>query len=247
MIVKNKLLVESHNDQYFIQDLIKLMSIEGTVVAIGSFDFEHCSVDNKKLTAKISGILTDAAQNNTRKIGILLDLDNEKPKDRISLVNQCIVDAFALNEFDIPQKLLTSVSQFEIFTFNDVEVQIACFFTNVDGNGELETVLKAIKTQKSDFADCLYEGWKTCFEAKGKQFCKKGEQGDISDKELLKLWVDFYKRFDTLKKNERDEKASKWENIMLGENARGGEIFNLQHEKLHDLRAFLSLFKVIEM
>ncbi|CAA6813620.1 MAG: Unknown protein [uncultured Aureispira sp.] len=34
-------------------------------------------------------------------------------------------------------------------------VEIACHFMNVDGQGELETVLRAIKTKESPHADCL--------------------------------------------------------------------------------------------
>ena len=77
---------------------------------------------------------------------------------------------------------------------------MACYFTNVDGNGELETLLKEIKKKDSTFADCLLEGWQDCLIQKGKKVVTRGQQGDITDKELLKLWVDFYKRYDTLKK-----------------------------------------------
>jgi hypothetical protein len=69
-------------------------------------------------------------------------------------------------------------------------------------------------------------------------------------KEILKLWVDFYKRFDTLKRGDRGRKMTDWRGIMLGETekgeklekTRGDEIFNLDSEELKDLRNFLSLF-----
>ena len=95
-------------------------------------------------------------------------------------------------------------------------------------------------------------GWKTCLELEenNKTIGKRGEQCDISEKELLKLWVDFYKRFDTLKRKDRDKKNTDWNGIMLGikneegesEKARGKEIFNLQSDKLNDLKSFLNMF-----
>lgn len=237
----NILIVESHNDQYFIQALVNRISTENKIYRID--EYRHSSLDEEKLSTQIESVLNP--NRDIQKIGIIIDMDNATKHERITLVNRCISKALIKRAQPIPQTLLTDVSQFVIIPIDDLSVQIACFFTNVDGQGELETVLKVIKTKDSVFADCLYDGWKKCFEAKKKIFCQKGEQGDISDKELLKLWVDFYKRFDTLKKKDRDEKATKWETIMLGEKggvARGEDIFDLKHPKLNDLREFLSLF-----
>lgn len=78
-----------------------------------------------------------------------------------------------------------------------------------------------------------------------------GKQGDLSHKELLKLWVDFYKRFDTLKKGKRDEYSTDWKGIWSGipskgkdksVTKRGEDIFDLSSKKLNDIKAFLRLF-----
>ena len=89
-----------------------------------------------------------------------------------------------------------------------------------------------------------------CLNDKNKKYGKKGEPCDISDKEILKLWVDFYKRFDTLKRTDRDQKNTDWKGIMIGitkegetlSRARGNEIFNMNHEKLNDIKEFLRMF-----
>jgi hypothetical protein len=74
--------------------------------------------------------------------------------------------------------------------------------------------------------------WKNCLTNKGKKIGQKGEQCDISDKELLKLWVDFYKRFDTLKRNQRDEKNTDWKGIMRGK--KGEKLKKVRGEDIFD-------------
>ncbi len=245
----NILIVESENDQYFIESLAKKISAENKVFHIDRY--EHCSLDETKLTTKIKNVLLDKARE-ISKIGIILDMDNDNKTSRIALINKCL-DSI-LKENDIVQEtLLTDIKKFVTIPIDDsLERKVACFFTNIDGEGELETVLKAIKSDNynSIFADCLYDGWQTCLKQKGIKIVGKGEAGDISDKELLKLWVDFYKRFDTLKKGDRNAETADSKGIWLGvtskgkplEKARGEEIFNLQSEKLADLRSFLEMF-----
>jgi len=245
----NILIVESENDQYFIEALAKKVSDENQVCRID--EYKYSSLDEKKLTTQITNALIDVKSRQVSKIGIILDMDNSTQEERIALINKCLKKSFADCTYPEPSHLLTNIK--ELITNpidDDLDVKMACFFTNIDGEGELETVLKAIKLKKSVFADCLYEGWKDCLINKGKTIGKKGEQCDISDKELLKLWVDFYKRFDTLKRNNRDEKNTDWKGIMRGETKKGekiktvrGEyIFDLHSEKLKDIKSFLSLF-----
>ncbi|MDM8567222.1 hypothetical protein QUF74_16430 [Candidatus Halobeggiatoa sp. HSG11] len=53
----NILIVESKNDQYFIEALAKDVSSENKVCRID--EYKHSSLDKKKLTTQISNILTD--------------------------------------------------------------------------------------------------------------------------------------------------------------------------------------------
>ncbi len=247
--MKNILIVESENDEYFIEALAIKVSSENEVRKI--YDYKYSSVSEAKLTRSLISALTDVRSRGVSKIGVILDMDNATQEERMALVNRCLINAFFECAYPDPVNLLTNVSQ---FVKNEVDeemnVEIACFFTNIDGEGELETILKAIKTKDSIFADCLYEGWLECLQAKGKILGTRGMSCDISEKELLKIWVDFYKRFDTLKRNDRNKENTDWKGIMLGieknddttKKARGEDIFDLTSIKLDDIKHFLNLF-----
>jgi hypothetical protein len=247
----NILIVESENDQYFIQALVNLLNNTDTTVCCID-DFKHSNVDEagKQLKIQIGSALT---QNGVSKIGVMLDMDEKALGDRINLVNKAL-DAALKENFETDVKIsrpLERTNEFiDIYKDELITVKFACYFTNIDGQGELETLLKEIKTQDSVFADCLLEGWQACLKEKGKKIVDRGEPGDITHKEILKLWVDFYKRFDTLKKGNRNKDTTDWKNIWLGtvnEKGKiipptGKDIFKLDHEKLNELTAFLKLF-----
>ena len=244
----NILIVESENDQYFIEALVKNFSDETDIFR--SDEYRHSSLDEKKLTTQITNALTDISRG-VSKIGVILDMDDSTKESRIGLINRCLEKSFSDSGYPKIDALLTETNKFIACQIDDyLTVSISCFFTNVDGKGELETVLKEISSQPSIFADCLYEGWLHCLNDKNKKYGKKGEPCDISDKEILKLWVDFYKRFDTLKRTDRDQKNTDWKGIMIGitkegetlSRARGNEIFNMNHEKLNDIKEFLRMF-----
>lgn len=248
----NILIVESENDEYFVEALIDTMQQSDTDV-ISIDEFKHASVSLRKLTIQIGAALTTRG---VEKIGVILDMDEEEQTDRLQLVNDALKAAFQ-SEFDkeTQTKLTSTDTMFDLKMDEEITIQIACHFTNVGGKGELETVLQAIKTQDSIFADCLLEGWQPCLEKKGKKVVGKGQPGDISHKEILKLWVDFYKRFDTLKKKNRNFNNTDWKGVWTGETqankkgeiksvtARGKDIFDLESPRLNDMRNFLALFK----
>lgn len=248
----NILIVESENDQYFIQALANFLnSADTTVCSID--DYRHSSLDETRLKTQIGSALTTLASKGESRIGVILDMDDSTIESRIKLVNGCLVNA--LNEdfvdnFKISKPLERTNEFVSVKIGEDTIINIACYFTNIDGNGELETLLKAVKKLDSDFADCILEGWQKCIESKGKKVVKRGERGDVTDKELLKLWVDFYKRFDTLKKGDRNEDTTDWKGLWLGTSskngklvkARGSDIFSLESDILEDLKAFLFLF-----
>jgi hypothetical protein len=247
--MSNILIVESENDQYFIEALVnQALSDDTNVCRID--EYKHSSLDETKLTTQITNSLLDATRNISTKIGIILDMDNSTEQERIDLINKCLEQS--CNECSYPKpKKLTKTKEFVPCQTNyGSEIQISCFFTNIDGQGELETVLKAIKTKDSTFADCIYTGWLNCLVNKGKKYGSSGETCDISDKEMLKLWVDFYKRFDTLTRQNRNETNTDWRGIMIGftknekqlKKVRGIEIFDLNSQRLDDIKSFLKMF-----
>lgn len=255
----NILIVESENDQYFVQALINHLNLQEKVKVDEpiSTEFERLGgiqEDGTNLIIKLNDIKTEIFKKGIEKIGIILDIDKKQEAERIQLVNNSLQNVFGA---EIP--LLSSVNEFVTIQLDeDLSVNIACYFTNVDGKGELEDLLKVIAKEDSTFADCLQDGWIKCAESKGKKIEGKERDTtgvDISQKELTKLWVDFYKRYDTLKRKKRNEDTTSFRSIFLGEvmdkrigelkhiPERGSKIFDFDAEILTEIRNFLALFR----
>jgi hypothetical protein len=182
-----------------------------------------------KLTVKLKDIFSEVAKKPIEKIGILLDIDNESVTNRIQLINDCLQDTKATSA-----QLISNTNELIRYEIEGVNVEIACFFTNVNDIGELETVLKAIKNRESVYADCL-ESWKECLIRNGKT---------ISDKDFDKFWVANYVRFDTCSNRESrraGEKCSLQNFDYVLEKT--PPVFDFEHEVLNELKDFLRLFK----
>jgi hypothetical protein len=104
------------------------------------------------------------------------------------------------------------------------------YFTNVNGQGELETVLKAIKSRDSPHADCL-ESWRRCLESK---------EIIITNKDFDKFWIANYVRFDTCSKDEKKQAGRKC-TIDYALQTKT-EVWNFDHPVLDDLKSFFELF-----
>ena len=194
--MSNTLIVESQNDQYFIEALLvhwgfKNLKIDPPICGIDDYQCLN-GLNQKQLVYTLADWKRDALGeslgNNTKKIGIIIDLDQGTPENRLKLVNSAIQEIFA-TELTIPQ-----VNHWiTVPVDSEVQVSISCYFMNVDGKGELETVLKAIKCQKSTYADCL-ELWRKCITE---------NELKLTDKEFDKFWVSIYHRFDCCDKKEK--------------------------------------------
>lgn len=121
---------------------------------------------------------------------------------------------------------------FELKKINDfvqiknLDVKIGCYITNVSGNGDLETILKAIKSEDSTYADCL-DVWRDCLHSHDKT---------IKDKDFDKFWVNNYLRFDTCKSKEKSQAERK----CKGEAAIQKDIWNFSSPILDELKTFLT-------
>jgi len=91
----NILIVESENDEYFVEALIDKMQQSDTDV-ISIDEFKHASVSLPKLTTQIGAALTTREVD---RIGVILDMDEEEQADRLKLVNDALKTAFQ-QEFD---------------------------------------------------------------------------------------------------------------------------------------------------
>lgn len=107
---------------------------------------------------------------------------------------------------------------------------------NVNGKGELETVLKEIKTQPSPYADCL-KSWRACVES---------EEKEVTEKEFVKSWIQNYIRLDTCFTSKYRGNKGKYCSMRQLDNilARTGDkvTFDLHHELLNPIKEFLKLF-----
>ena len=158
------------------------------------------------------------------RVGIIIDIDLNSEADRVDFINKCVRNVFP----DAPS--INKASQFIDLNFEDNEFQLACYFTNVDGQGELETVLKVIKSQESIYADCL-DSWRECLDSKGEK---------IKDKDFDKFWIANYVRFDTCSRNDKKQADRKC-NLGYALQTKT-EVWNFNHPVLDDLKSFFELF-----
>jgi hypothetical protein len=224
---RNILIVESNNDKYFFQSLIKHIKSDLEIVAPIFLDEDYRAMDGsdaKKLTNALKDLKADIQKEDIGRVGIILDIDRYSETERIKLINECVIKVFPAS------KPLDRINQFIDLNFDDYQIQIACYFTNVDEQGELETVLKNIKSQDATHADCL-ESWRECLRSKAK---------GITDKKFDKLWITNYIRYDTSTKDD-----NKHVNTQLTLNyalQNKSYIWNLDHPTLDKLKLFFRLF-----
>ncbi len=228
--VSNILIVESKNDQLFFEALVNHLNLTNIEIGIPicQIDDYECleGLDKKKLTGHLHRIKNESIKRDIQAIGIVLDHDGKR-EERLKMINLAIKEVFNTDE------QFTDTSQFITILIDGFELKIACFLTHVDGKGELETVLKAIKTKESPYADCL-KAWKECL----KEYSK-----DISDKDFDKFWLNNYIRFDTCSSEERRQanrkcSLSEFEYVMKNKK----DVFNFEDTVLDDVKNFLKLF-----
>lgn len=233
--MSNIVIVESENDAIFMQAMIDQLNcdihVEPPIYRIDEYK-PLSGLDKTKLTNALKALKAELPKRDIEdivKIGIIIDIDNYSEQERLGLVNNCIK-----NLFGAETETLSSTKQFiDISGDNGTKAKLACYFTNVGGKGELETLLKAIKARESPHADCL-NCWKKCIESEGQQIDQKG---------FDKFWVSNYIRFDTCSKQEQKQAGRKcsmykFDYVMKHKK----DIWNWEHPALDDLKEFFKLF-----
>ncbi|MEI0485222.1 DUF3226 domain-containing protein [Brachyspira intermedia] len=210
--MNNLIIVESKNDKFFIERLIEYYNC-GNINVQCICEFE-CLEGINNLNKKLKDIKFDKYD----IIGIILDADKEGINNRIEFINNSLKNVCDDVE-------LTSINKLE--KSSKLDVDFVCYIMNVNGYGELETVLKSIKKSDSVFADCL-ESWRECLKVHNK---------DISDKDFDKFYINNYIRFDTCNKYEQKQ-SSKYCSF---ESAMKKDIWDLDNNILIDLKEFLKL------
>jgi hypothetical protein len=229
----NRLIVESKNDKIFIEKLIQTLNFNNIQIdkPICIDDYECLEgLSEKSVTKSLKSLSVSLPKNDIKKIGIIIDQDNCTQQERFEFINNCIDRAAFRKSID----LSNFNNLIEVISEDNITLQLGCYFTNVDQQGELETVLKTIKNKNSDYADCL-ESWRNCLKGTGKH---------ISDKNFDKFWISTYLRFDTCSLQESKQAGKKCSmsgfNDVLKEKS---HIFDFEHSVLDELKDFLKLFK----
>lgn len=227
--MENILIVESENDKYFVEAIInhlnlKNIAVEGWTICISSYE---CMGGIGNLKATLNIINNKIIKDEIKKVGIILDLDNHTIEHRLNQINKSISSVFN------PQPEISLDSTHKFITLNadeDNTFELACYFINLNGIGELDHILKEIANKESHHANCL-DSFKTCLQNKNVNF---------KEKDLRKEWIRFYIRYDTCEGRERNQAERKC-NL---EAALQKSIWNFEHECLQDLKDFLILFNV---
>jgi len=178
--VSNLLIVESENDQFFIEALIKNINLNIDVDSpVCSINEYNCLGGMSKLENKLNALKSQVLKDGIDKIGIIFDADNVGVDARTQKIKEKIDFVFG--------------------TEHDVEFHI--HILNVNGKGEIETLLKKIKSEDSTIADCL-DSWRNCLP----------EDKTIKQKDFDKFWIQVYQRYDCCKKQEQKQAGEKCNN-----------------------------------
>lgn len=232
--MSNLIIVESENDKYFIESVIEYLNLNIEVDnPICKIDEFNCLGGYKKLSLKLQDIKIDDYD----KIGIILDADNSI-NEKIDFINE----ALKVITDDVT---ITKTNQLQYS--ENLDIYFGCYITNIDGKGELETLLRKIKSQNSIYADCL-ESWRKCLEKNDIQ---------LSQKEFDKLWVSHYLKYDTCIGRDRKQKAKKCanqliqnpdndkieQNLKTTEYTLKKDIWDFESKYLNELKEFLKIFR----
>jgi hypothetical protein len=232
MIMKSILIVESENDKFFCERYIKHantgeISINAEIAPpLCKIDDYECmsGLDKGKLVNALNAIRNRSRKEPITKIGIVIDIDDKTKQERIDLINEAIQDS----ELTVSNKISDINSFIEAKVDEDISIQIAIYFTNINQKGSLDTLLKGIKTGSSDFADCLHS-WRDCIIAKGKA---------IKDSDFDKFWLSVYMRYDQCSSIEQKQAGRK----CNFKSSLDKDIWNFNMNILHPFRDFLLLF-----
>lgn len=219
----NLLIVESLNDKFFIERLKQELTtvnfdVDTPICNIAEYECLD-GLSRKSLEAKLKEIERDIKKRGLDKIGILLDADDIGITARVDLINDAVksIDS-TLN--------ISAVNVWHESTL--LQVQISCHILNINGSGELETMLKTIKSKPSLYADCL-DSWKNCLIS---------QKISISDKDFDKFWVTIYQRYDHCSNQEQKQAGKK----CNPEASLQKDIWDFSHKTLDDLKSYLMMF-----
>ena len=143
--MNNLIIVESETDKYFIEALIKNLNIENIEVGlpICSINDYDCLGGFTNLERRLKEIRFDKYEN----IGIILDADDDGIAKKVEFINETF------------KNICSDLNIVDICTFyksDKEDINVACYITNIDGFGELENILKKVKSKQSISISSLF-------------------------------------------------------------------------------------------
>ena len=204
--VSNLLIVESDGDKYFIEALLKHINLNIEVgFPICAIDEFECIGGMSKLNNKLESLKRRVKKESIDKVGIIFDADDIGIIKRTKDIEDEINSVFGEKPM----------------------VKFIPFIMHVEGKGELEDILKIIKTKESLYADCL-EGWKSGLAENKKE---------VSNKVFNKFWINNYIMYDTCSSAKHRGKKSKY--CIFEYAMKEKKIWNFNHPILKELKDFL--------
>ena len=255
------LIVESPNDVAFYKKLHSLVINENEkhadLIDIVEFEdlhnFDYNGINQRGyslscLTAKLENIKRQLDKPNYQKvnhIAVIVDVDfptSNKPnkeqdggrENRLFQVSKAINTVFYTDiNFEKVEEgnIIKSTITLDEDTVID-DFFFSCFLTkNANAEGNLDYLLMdlASKKEEAHHANCLFS-WRDCLESKNKT---------IKDGYLIKLWIDYYIRFDTSNSKEKSDAEIKLKFPYVMEN-KGEEIFKFDSSILKSCKDYLS-------
>jgi hypothetical protein len=230
--MKSIFIVESENDKYFCDRFIRCVNTDVQLVnaeiapPLCEVNDYHCmsGLNKGKLVSALNAIRNRARKEPIAKIGIVVDIDDKSTEDRLALINEAISES----EFNTQEEISETNSFINVKVDEDITIQIACYFTNIDSKGNLDTLLKGIKTGESKYADCL-NAWRKCIETNGKS---------IKESDFDKFWLTVYTRYDQCSREEQKQAGRKCNfEVSLEKN-----IWDFNSSVLDSFKEFVLLF-----
>ena len=207
-VVSNLLIVESDGDKFFIEALLEHMNLHLEIgQPICSISEYECLGGINKLEQKLKFVHTRVQKESIDKVGIIFDADMVGVEQRKSEIEEKIDLVFGKKE--------------------DREIEFKSYILNIDDKGELEDILKTIKTKDAPYSDCLYS-WKECLEAQGIE---------VLDKTFNKFWINNYIMYDTCTSSKHKGQKSKY--CIFEYAMKEKKIWNFDHKVLNELKEYL--------
>lgn len=220
--MKNIIIVEGKSDKKFLEGYLAYLKED--------FPKKYFLIEEAKGQDAIFSILKahqiSINRRETKNIGILIDADEEGIKAKIeNKINPAIEKAFNIkNAVKAPNK----ISQIK---YGSNSVNIFCYIFNIDGKGELEDILKEIRTDKNaEFPICLDKFVE----------CMKGFNEAYPEKTYKKNFIHFY-GYECVRKEGINAEGIK--SKLKGYEYYTQQHWNFEDGRLKELKQFLDLFQ----